>query len=155
MKILNKINQIFEFIGMILIVLMILIISTQVFTRFFFSTTPKWSEEVAMMLMVWFAFIGISIGVKNDKHLSIEYFVSLMPQKAQRIVIKIGQVLILLSGVFLTYYGGLLVKQTSTSTLAATQLPASFLYLMVPVSGILIFLYCLPKVFAKNLSHED
>lgn len=150
MKLIDRINRLFELIGMIFIVAMILIISSQVFTRYFFGVTPRWSEEVALMLMVWFAFIGISIGVKRESHLSIEYFVSLLSEKNQEIVKKIGHVFILLSGLFLLYFGGLLVKHTSTSTLPATQLPSSYLYIMVPIAGFLIFLYSIPKILGRS-----
>ncbi|AOT68567.1 TRAP transporter small permease [Geosporobacter ferrireducens] len=150
MKFLDRINKLFEQIGMIFIVLMILIISIQVFSRYFFSVTPRWSEEVALLLMVWFAFIGISIGVKRESHLSIEYFVSLLPEKIQKVIIRFGHVLVLFSGLFLFYYGGLLAIQTRTSTLPATRLPSSYLYIMVPIAGFLIFLYSIPKVLGKT-----
>ncbi|SHJ99027.1 TRAP transporter small permease [Paramaledivibacter caminithermalis] len=146
-RILDFSDKIFEYIAMTFIVLMTLIITLQVVTRYCFSMTPRWSEEVALILMVWFGFMGIAIGVKKGIHISIEYFVSLCPPSIQKVLMKINDIIVGIFGLMLVVYGIRLVKVTGTSTLPATQWPGYILYFMVPVSGAMIVCYCIAKLF--------
>jgi len=146
-RILDFSDKVLEYIAMGFIVLMTLIITLQVFTRYCFSMTPRWSEEVALILMVWFGFIGIAIGVKKGIHISIEYFASLCPESIQKIIVKVNDILIGIFGVLLVIYGSKLVKVTAASTLPATQWPGYLLYIMVPISGVMITCYCIAKLF--------
>jgi TRAP-type C4-dicarboxylate transport system permease small subunit len=145
-KIFDLLEAILENLAMIFLVFMTIIIIGQVFTRYFLNFTAAWSEEVALILMVWFGFIGIALGVKRRTHLAIEYFVSLLNDKAQTIVFKYIDLTIIFFGAVLAYNGFKLVEVTKASTMAGTGLPASTLYLMVPISGIMIVIYSLLKL---------
>lgn len=146
-RILDFSDRILEYIAMTFIVLMTLIITLQVFTRYCFSMTPGWSEEVALILMVWFGFIGIAIGVKKGIHISIEYFASLCTESIQKVIVKINDILVGIFGALLAIYGIKLVRVTAASTLPATQWPGYILYIMVPISGVMIICYCIAKLF--------
>lgn len=153
-KLLDKGEKVIETIAMCFIVLMTLIIALQVGMRFFMNMTPKWSEEVALILMVWFGFIGIAIGVKRGIHISIEYFVSLFPKKLQYVVIKMNDLLIMAFGLMMMYFGSSLVKWTAKSTLPATQWPGYILYIMVPISGVVIAIFSFAK-FAGFIEDDE
>lgn len=146
-KILNLTSDLLEYTGMFFLVAMTLIVSYQVFSRQVLNTSPRWAEEVSLILMIWFGFIGIALGVKKGIHISIEYFVSLLPQSLQKIVLKLDQLLVGTFGLFCAVYGTRLVKATGGSTLPATQWPASTSYLMVPVCGVMIICYSLAQIF--------
>ncbi|MFZ5968556.1 MAG: TRAP transporter small permease [Bacillota bacterium] len=158
MKIIKKIldisDEILEYLAMFFLVAMTVIIAIQVFTRYFFNMTPYWSEEVALLLMVWFGFMGIAIGVKKGIHLSIEYFAGLLPGKLKKIVVKIDELLVGIFGLLLLVYGGRLVSVTGDSTLPATQLPAFTLYLMAPVCGLMIVCYSVGKLMGIDVNEE-
>ena len=64
-------DNILSSIAMIFLVTMIVIVSTTVFTRYVFNFTLRWSDEVALLMMIWFGFIGMALGVKENIHLSI------------------------------------------------------------------------------------
>ena len=154
-KILGITDKVFEFAGMAFLVGMVIIISFQVFTRQFLNFTPHWSEEVAMIFMVWFGFIGMAIGVHRAIHLSIEYFVSILPTKWQRTVHKIDDFIVAIFGFFLMFYGYKLVQLTGGSTLPATQWPSYVLNMMAPVSGFMMIVYSLARILGieEDSSH--
>lgn len=151
-KFFKMIDKAVEVFATALIVLMTVIIAYQVFMRSFYSDTPRWSEEVAMLLMVWFGFIGIGIGVKKKIHICIEYFVDICPEKLKNFILFIDDILVGFFGATLFYYGTKLVMATSTSILPATKWPSSTLYLMVPVSGFMIVCYTLIKMVSSLMS---
>lgn len=137
----DRFHSFIEKVGMIFLVIMILIVSMQVGTRLTIKTTPRWAEEVSSILMVWFGFLGIAIGVKEKIHIAITYFVDRLRTDSQKVVLIINEVLILFYGVSLLWYGSKLIYVTRTSTLPATQWPAYTPYLIVPVAGAMVILY--------------
>lgn len=139
----KSINDLIEKLGMLFLILMLLIVSMQVVTRLTIKTTPRWAEEVAAMLMVWFAFIGISIGVYEGMHIAITYFTDLLPASLKKIVLIIDELLIMFYGGSLAYFGSRLVYATRTSTLPATQWPAFMPYLFTPVAGATVVLFAI------------
>ena len=153
-KLIDFTEKILEIFAMSLLVLMTLVIGYQIFMRYFFSATPKWSEELALVLMVWFAFIGIAIGVNKGIHLSIEYFVDKLSERRKRIVHKINGILILIFGLVLTMAGYQLAEMAGMSIMPALQIPTTILYGVVPVCGVMIVVYSLQSLFNKEESRK-
>ena len=108
----------------IVLLLIVLIVSAEVFSRQFLHTSIHWSEEVALFLMVWMAFLSMAIGVQKGVHIALGFFVQLMPEKLRWYVNKFDLLIIMGFGVFMVYYGAKLVQSTMSSTLPATQWPA-------------------------------
>lgn len=142
----KRVNEVIEKFGMIFLVLMLLIVSMQVITRLTIKTTPRWAEEVAAIFMVYFAFIGISIGVYEGIHIAITFITDLLPKSVQKIILIIDELLIMFYGGSLLYFGGRLVYATRTSTLPATQWPAFMPYLMAPVAGLVVVLFTIVNI---------
>jgi TRAP-type C4-dicarboxylate transport system permease small subunit len=125
---------------------MTVIIGYQIVSRYIFASTPRWSEELALIFMVWFAFIGMAIGVKRGIHLSIEYFFNKLNIKAQNIVEVINNTIVFLFGLILFVYGGKLAAMAGMSKMAATGLSTTVLYIMVPINGIMMSIYSIIKI---------
>ena len=53
-------NKLVEYLGMMLLLIMTVIVSWVVFSRFVLNKTPAWGEEVHFMYgMVWFLMYGL------------------------------------------------------------------------------------------------
>ncbi len=154
-KFANFTEKIFEAFAMFLLVLMTLVIGYQIFMRYIFSSTPKWSEEFSLVLMVWFAFIGIAIGVNKGIHLSIEYFVDKLSDKNKVKVHRLNDILILLFGFILMTAGYKLSKVAGMSIMPALQVPTTILYGVVPICGFMIIIYSTLNLFTKKSFNED
>ena len=136
------------------LLVIVIIVSAQVISRKFLSTSIRWSEEVALFFMVWMAFISMAIGVQKGLHIAIGFFYAHLPKSVAYIVNKIDLFIIMAFGVFMLYYGVGLVQSTMTSTLPATKWPAGFLYLMIPVSGVyIIYFTLLPFLGLEKYQH--
>lgn len=146
-KVIHFFESIFEKLGMLFLGSMTVIITYQVICRYFFDRTPSWSEEVSLLLMVWMGFIGLALGVIKGVHIGIEFFISVLPEKMQKIIILFDDLLVGLFGASLLFYGYELVQKTMSSKLPATGWPAATLYGLVPFSGFLIILFVIYKIF--------
>ena len=116
----------------------ILIICAQVVCRNILHTNIRWNQEVALLLTIWMAFLGIAIGAEKGLHIGVELFYGGFPRPVKRVVDRMNRVITLLVGVFFTYYGVRMVFSTMDSKLPVTKLPASLMYIMIPVSGVCI-----------------
>ena len=132
----KKPELIFDSLSCFLIIVMTLIIIIRVFMRFFFNVTPSWSEELTSLFMVWVTMIGITIGIRDDKHLSVSLFYDRFPEKFRRIIDIVNHLLILFFVLYVMTYNGIqMVVLTSRSRLSSIPVPNSTLYIMVPVAG--------------------
>ncbi|WP_105616557.1 TRAP transporter small permease [Vallitalea okinawensis] len=145
-KIVHIIEAIFENIAMFFLAIMTIIISYQVFCRYFLNYTPSWSEEVSLLLMVWMGFLGIALGVIKGVHIGIEFFASILPHQIQKVLFIVDDLLVALFGASLLIYGYELVEKTMSSKLPATGWPAATLYALVPFCGLLIICFIIYKL---------
>jgi len=129
------------------LLVIVVVVTIQVFSRKFLGTSIRWSEEVALFFMIWMAFISMAIGVQKGLHIAIGFFFSLLPAPLAKIVDKLDTLIIVWFGGFMMYYGSLLVQSTMSSTLPATHWPAGLEYLMIPVGGFFIVYFALIEFF--------
>jgi TRAP-type C4-dicarboxylate transport system permease small subunit len=107
----------------------------------------KWSDEISTLMMVWFGFLGIAIGILERMHISIEVFTMKLPEKVIDIIIRAGYIPIAGFGVLMVYYGIQIMSVTKNSTMPATQWPSSILYILLPISGVLVIVNSILVVF--------
>ncbi|MGL4566971.1 MAG: TRAP transporter small permease [Fusobacteriaceae bacterium] len=144
----DKMEKLMEYMGMVLLSSMILIIGGQVVSRYFFKFTPRWSEELALLCMIWFSFIGMAIGVKMGIHISIEYFMDRAPKSVKKYVGMFDQLLVITFGVILLIKGYELSEMTWYSVMPSLGIPTTFQYAAVPISGFFIAVYALFDLIA-------
>lgn len=162
-KVADCITKLFDMVYRILseyskavLIVIVCVVSAQVFCRKFLGFSIRWSEEVALLLMVWMAFVSMAIGVEKHLHIAISMFFDKMPPKVQFVISKVTDALMILFGVVMIYFGVKLVQSTMSSTLPATKWPSGTLYVMIPVSGIFIAYYSFIDLFGlERYKHEN
>ena len=120
-----------------------------VVSRFLLGAPSRWTEELAVFLLIWLSLLGAAVGFRRQQHLGVDYLVKkLDPGSAQVLHIVSLVVVTLFAGSVMVFGGSVLV----TETLAAGQrTPAlgwmmGHVYLAVPLSGVCIVLFCLEQI---------
>ena len=139
--------------AMVCLIGMALITVVNVVLRYVFNTGLQWGEEITLVLVIWFTFIAMALGVKLGLHISISILPRTMPSWLDATLLKIAHVVTLIIGCVLLYYGMKLVGVTSRSILPATRLPSSIMYLPMPVASFMIIIESFLEVF--GLVKED
>lgn len=138
-KFFNGIHTFMVYLAIIQLLAMTIIVSLQVFCRYFLGFSLRWADEVALILVIWFSFISLAIGVKNRLHISIELFTMKLPEKIlKNYIMRLTYLCTLIAGIVMIYYGILLVQNGMMSTLPGTGFTSSVEYIFVPVSGVLV-----------------
>jgi TRAP-type transport system small permease protein len=122
---------------------MALIVTMQVITRKGFNFVFFWSEEVTLLLLVWFSVIGIAIGFRERLHLAMTSFTNLFSDRMNVILTKIICICIFMFGLYLVVYGWDFTSKMYNNTLAATGWSLSVRYAVMPISGVMICFYAI------------
>ncbi|WP_041075782.1 TRAP transporter small permease [Thermotoga caldifontis] len=136
-KVLNWIENAVVGFSIVGLMFMVTIVFYQVVARYFFNRPPKWTEEIALVTMIWIAMLGAGIGLKNDIHMRVEVFLSVFPIKLQRIVEIAIMLLIGYFGIQMTRYTTIMVQRLPNK-LAATGISVAWMYLPIAVCGVLV-----------------
>jgi len=127
------------YVAKLMMIAMVLIIFANVVLRYVFNSGLMWSEEVALLLAVWFIFIAMSLGVKQNLHINIALLpVSRQPAWLQKALGVLKSAAILTIAIAMLVHGWKLVGFTMQSIMPATQWPAGLLYAILPVSAIIM-----------------
>ena len=153
LDVLMKITEIF---GSLLLAIMVIVICWEIFSRFFSKYIPginsTWTEEVAMVMMVWFGMTGAAIGIRKASHIGVEFVVALFPKKIGQVLAILVDLIVIGFSVFLLVYGFKFAKEMAEVFLTATELSRGyFVYSAVPVAAILMILFGL-EAMAKDVA---
>lgn len=151
-KIYSFIDNIFEKLTLLSLILLVIIVTLQVVTRYFFNFVFFWSEEITLLLLVWFGFMGIAIGFREYIHLGIDTFTNLFPKMFNKVLDKVILASVFATGIYLVVQGWHFTVLMLDSTLPATKLPSSTTYIIMPITGFMICLYTLLHFFNVDTS---
>ena len=139
--IVRKLDRTVEYTGALMVAAMVLIVFYQVFGRYVLNKVPAWSEEVVLLLMMYYGFLSISIGFRYKFHLRITFVMDRFPMYIQKIADRLAHLLTIGFGVMFIIEGYKFTVLTWESTLPVTKMPAGVQYLIIPITGILTVVY--------------
>lgn len=156
-KMMKILNRFLETVLAILVALMVVGCFWQVITRFLLHNPSKYTEELLRYMLIWLTMLGVPYAYGKESHLSINLITrTFKPKNLTRTKIGI-EFLVLFISVFVMIAGGVMVTLNSAGQISpAMELPMQVYYICVPISGVLMVLYCLQRLitFTKKLKEE-
>lgn len=135
--------------GTILIFLMaasVVNVLWQVFTRFVMGDPSSFTQELARFLLIWVGVLGAGYAVGQRDHLALELVPEKMEGRAGEWLQIAIQGFVLLFAVGALIVGGLRLVYIQLSlgqTSASLNLPIGYVYLVLPITGVVIVFYSL------------
>jgi len=123
---------------------MVLAVLWQVFSRFILHAPSSYTEELVRFLLIWVSLLGAAYAVSKRLHLAIDYFTLKFKGRQKLFSGLFIDVCVFLFALFVMTVGGLnLVTLTFTlnQVSAALGLKMGYVYLVLPLSGVLILFY--------------
>ena len=131
---------------MILVVALAIIVFLQVFNRFILKAPLAWSEDLAMLLFQWVAFLGAAVGVKRTRHFGIELAVKKMSAGTRHwIEIAVIPLVVGTVAVVMIVQGFSLLQFNYNRVYSSMDLSYIWAYLPIPISGILIVIFLIQQ----------
>lgn len=121
-----------------------------VFTRFVLNEQSRWTEEVAIYLLIWVSLLGAAVTYAENGHLGVDYLVEKWDAQTRRIgQVAVHLVVLLFAAYGLVFGGYRLVIETlqSGQISPAIGVPMALVYAAVPISGILFLLFALRALY--------
>ncbi len=140
-KLALKVDTLFETCAIFALLGVILVMTLQVVTRKIFNFVFFWSEEGILLCLVWFAFMSIAIGFREGVHMGVDALTEHFSPRVNGWINKWIDIMGLIYGLYFVVYGWEFTVLMFESTLPATKLPNSVVYLVMPVSGVMVCAY--------------
>lgn len=143
------INKMLEKVLIFIMAAIVVTVSWQVFSRFILQSPSSFTEELSRFLLIWIGLLGAAYAYKTKAHLGLDLFVQKMPEKIKPFAKIAVELIVIFFAASVMIYGGLsLVLLTielkqSSATLGISM---AFVYLVIPITGILMVLFCLENI---------
>ncbi len=146
-KLLKSLNKGIEFLLMGLIVLMVISCVWQVLSRYIFGQASAQTEELMRYAIIWVSVIGGAYVYGEKGHLAITFFADKLNQTLANVfAIFIDAVIAIFSAVVFIYGGYQIVSATMIQTSPGMGLPMGYMYMALPIAGIMIILYSIQHI---------
>lgn len=138
----NKVTKALEVVCISLFVFITIIGLYQIITRYVFNSPSTISEELLTFSFTWMALLSASLVFGKREHMRMEFIANLFKGKAGIALSIFSEGLVLIFSALVLVYGGIAItKLTTLQVTASLGVPMSFIYVIVPISGVLTILY--------------
>ena len=136
-------------IAMWMLAIMTILIFLLVVTRYFFSYSFPWTEELTRYLMVWMAFLSASALIQRDSHLSIDFISSKLSSRSQDIFFIMFRLLEMAFLLLLIHKGWAYAQSVQDITSPAIGISMIWPSLAIPTTAVLMFFFSMIRVIQK------
>ena len=146
-KIYAMLQKIIKYLIAIFLTSMVVLVFTNVVSRYFINFAIAWTEEVSRFMFIWVVFLSAVLAYVNDEHLKLDILEKKLSKKTGQIVAVICD-LIVMYAIYLITAGGLNLATQSWNWLSpAISFSYGIVYLVVPICGGLMLLQTLLKLY--------
>lgn len=128
------------------LVLLVAITSWQIFGRFVLNSSPSWTEQTSLLLMLWFVMLGAASGVREGYHIRIALFEQRLGQHSARWLRRGIALIVGLLGLAIMIYGAMLCWAFRDNAIPSLGINRSVAYLVLPISGALIVIFGIERM---------
>ena len=141
------------------LVLMTVIVGWQVFGRYVLNSTPSWSEQAALTLMIWYVALAAAAGVRQGFHIRIVALEEAASPAVRKGMQVASNLIVGACGAAMLLWGGELVLRTWSHVIPSLGISRGLAYLGLPIAGALIMLFAAERTLevltAQKLKDEE
>ncbi len=148
----QKIDLILSRTLIIIMALMVINVLWQVFTRYLTGSPSSFTDELSRYLMIWLGILGAAYVSGKNMHVAIDYLPSKLKEKPRKRLATFVHIIVLFFALFALVIGGIrlvYISFTLGQTTPALGMPLAVVYLVLPLSGLLIVYYKLADLLKK------
>ncbi|MGB2128157.1 MAG: TRAP transporter small permease [Flavicella sp.] len=153
MELRKKIDRILGNVLATIMAVMVVNVLWQVFTRFLLGDPSSFTDELARYLMIWVGVLGAAYISGRSMHVAIDLLPTKLNKDGQvKLKIFVNILIIVFCFAALVVGGSRLVYITYIlqQYSPALQIPLALVYLIIPISGLLIIYYKISDILNKQ-----
>ncbi|AKA34575.1 TRAP transporter small permease [Flagellimonas lutaonensis] len=140
----KKLDNILGHALVLIMAVMVVNVLWQVFSRYVLGTPSSFTDELARFLMIWIGVLGAAYVAGRNGHVAIDVLARRTSGNNQKKLKQLVRIAIVLFCLFAMVIGGLrlvYVTYVLEQYSPALGLPLAVVYLVIPLSGLLIIYY--------------
>jgi len=140
----KKLNWFLEWLVVILVTVMLFSVLWGVCSRYLLADQSSWTDELARFMLIWVSLFGAVYISGRNTHITIDLLPKSIGEKAKLKLDIIVQLIIILFTAAIFVIGGgryVYVSFKLEQTSAALGLPIGFVYMVLPISGLMIIYF--------------
>ncbi len=148
----DRLNKILEYCLVAIMSILVIDVLWQVISRYLLSSPSSFTDELAGFLLIWVGLLGAAYVAGRNEHLAIDILLQKSKGKRKENLQKVIYIMVLLFALTVMVIGGSWLVYTRfvlNVKSAALELPLGIVYLVLPISGILIVYYSIQNL--RNL----
>lgn len=138
----SKLNKVLEVICILLFVFITCVGTYQIVVRYVFNSPSTISEELLTYSFTWLALIAVALVFGKQDHMRMSFIADKFKGKTAIFMGIVSELLIMFfSALVLVYGGASITKLTSTQITASLGINMSYIYMILPICGVIIVIY--------------
>ena len=137
------------------LVILTFVTAVGVFKRYVLKDPILWQEEVSAFCQVWMIYLGASVGFRAGSHVAIEMLVDSLPEKAQKIIGYVIDMIVLFVLVFLCVKCQAYIEQVFGRSARPTpilRIPYTLIYGISPFGCVLMIVSYFVSKYAPEFT---
>ena len=139
----------------VLMLAMVALIFFQVLARYLFHHSLSWTEELGRYIFIWMTFLGLAGAYPKGAHVALDLLLKALHGKMKRGLILLNGILMTILAVVIIYSGCNLISIGIGQQSSALMLPMNLVYLVIPVSGVLLLYFVVRQTFLAFLLNDS
>lgn len=144
-----------ELLSSALLFFVIMVIFWQIFSRYALNNPSSFTEELARFGLIWLGFSSATYAFTQKSHVGIDLISAKVSDKNKQKIALLSYISVALFALIVLFIGGANLVWITLSlgqTSAILKIPMGVVYLIAPISGILIFAVAASDAF-QSLKH--
>ncbi len=143
----SVLNKVLGGINVFLFAFMVVIGTYQILVRYLFNKPSTVSEELMTYSFSWMALFAAAYVFGKREHMRMGFLVDKLQTSTKRVLDIIIEVIIFAFAVVVMLYGGVQITSlTMTQKTASLGIPMGYIYMIIPICGILIIVYSILNI---------
>ena len=82
----DRISFAFALLAGLMMLSVALFMSFEAFSRHFLDQPTSWVLAISVLIFIWFTFLSVPYGIKSDKHVACDVFVTRLPARSRQAI---------------------------------------------------------------------
>lgn len=139
-----KLDKVVSGLLVILMALMVFNVTWQVLSRYVVQNPSSFTDELSRYMLIWLGMLGAAYVAGQNQHIAIDLLPNRLIGKSKMKLMVLINVIVLffafsvmvMGGINLVYITFILGQKSATM-----QIPLAYIYIILPVSGVLVIYY--------------
>ena len=143
-RISRTLQKVEVFVGSACLILLFALMVINAAARYLFDFPIIWSDEMNNFFFIWIGFLSCAYVMGNDGHIRITALVNALPSLAKYVITTLTNLIML--GMFIVFIPPLFRLLGRVTFSGLLRIPLKFIYVIMPVSFILMCLHILNNI---------